>query len=145
MADAVLLGESYSKGGGLITTSLASSYSREVYAIPGRIGDDSFEGCNNLIERESARIVTNPGTISASMGWRDRKLRAKASAPDLFDGISSNNARAILITLKERDSLTAEQIEERTGIPLRDLSTELLQLEISEKIVQIMGDRYSIA
>jgi DNA processing protein len=145
MADAVLLGESYSKGGGLITTSLASSYSREVYAIPGRIGDDSFEGCNNLIERESARIVTNPGTISASMGWRERKLRAKASAPDLFDGISSNNARAILITLKERDSLTAEQIEERTGIPLRDLSTELLQLEISGKIVQIMGDRYSIA
>jgi DNA processing protein len=144
MADAVLLVESYSKGGGLITTSLASSYSREIYAIPGRIGDDSFEGCNTLIERESARIVTNPGTISASMGWREKRKRTKIS-PDLFDGITSNNARAILSTLKDRDSLTAEQIEGRTGIPLRDLSTELLQLEISGKIVQIMGDKYSIA
>jgi DNA processing protein len=144
MADAVLLGESYSKGGGLITTSLASSYSREIYAIPGRIGDESFEGCNTLIERDSARIVTNPGTISASMGWRERRKRTKIS-PDLFDGITSNNARAILSTLKDRDSLTVEQIEGSTGIPLRDLSTELLQLEISGKIVQIMGDKYSIA
>ncbi len=145
MADAILLGESYSKGGGLITTSLASSYSREVYAIPGRIGDDSFEGCNNLIERDAARIVTNPGTISASMGWRERKLRTKTSVTELFDGIIGENARAILNTLKEKDSLTAEQIEKRTGIPLRELSTELLQLEISGKIVQIMGDKYSIA
>lgn len=144
MADAVLLGESYSKGGGLITTSLASSYSREIYAIPGRIGDESFEGCNTLIERDSARIVTNPGTISASMGWRERRKRTKIS-PDLFDGITGNNARAILSTLKDRDSLTVEQIEGSTGIPLRDLSTELLQLEISGKIVQIMGDKYSIA
>jgi DNA processing protein len=145
MADAVLLGESYSKGGGLITTSLASSYSREVYAIPGRIGDDSFEGCNTLIERDAARIVTNPGTISSSMGWKERKSHTKAFVTDLFEGISGKNARSILNTLKDRDSLTAEQIEGRTGIPLRELSTELLQLEISGKIVQIMGDKYSIA
>lgn len=145
MADAVLLGECYSKGGGLITTSLASSYSREVFAIPGRIGDDSFEGCNTLIERESARIVTNPGTISASMGWRERRLRPEASAGDLFYGITSSNSRAILSALKARDFLTAEEIEERTGISLRELSTELLQLEIMGKIVQIMGNKYSIA
>lgn len=145
MADAVLLGESHSKGGGLITTSLALSYSREVFAIPGRIGDDSFEGCNRLIEREAARIVTNPGTISAAMGWREKTNSRRNSTPDLFDGVTGDNARAILNTLKDRDSLTAEQIEERTGIPLRNLSTELLQLEISGKIVQIMGDKYSIA
>ena len=96
-------------------------------------------------ERDAARIVTNPGTISSSMGWKERKSHTKAFVTDLFEGISGKNARSILNTLKDRDSLTAEQIEGRTGIPLRELSTELLQLEISGKIVQIMGDKYSIA
>ena len=52
MSDAVLLIESAARGGGMITASLAQSYSREVMALPGRITDRYSEGCNALIDRK---------------------------------------------------------------------------------------------
>ena len=54
MSDATILVESAAKGGGLITTEIAQSYGRDVFAFPGRIGDEYSTGCNNLIRDNGA-------------------------------------------------------------------------------------------
>ena len=47
LSDALILVESKIKGGGMMTSRLAFSYNREVYALPGRV-DDICKKCNYL-------------------------------------------------------------------------------------------------
>ena len=54
MADAVIVVESALKGGSLITADLANSYSRDVFAFPGRVQDLYSQGCNYLIRTKKA-------------------------------------------------------------------------------------------
>ena len=47
LSDATVVVESASKGGALVTADIADSYHREVFALPGRLGDPKSEGCLN--------------------------------------------------------------------------------------------------
>ena len=49
MVDCLVVVESALKGGAMITAELANSYDREVFAVPGKVGDLYSEGCNHLI------------------------------------------------------------------------------------------------
>lgn len=60
LAKAILLVESKEKGGGMITARLAFDYGRDVYAVPGRVGDVCSQGCNRLIAERVAEAVCSP-------------------------------------------------------------------------------------
>jgi len=132
MSDAVLLAESFVPGGGLITASLASSYSREVFAVPGRMGDNSFEGCNKLIEENIASIVRNTSSIEKAMGWAS--VHSDRKQPLIFDESDSKESKTILGLLKERSPLTVEELVSGTGIGIRAMSSTLISLEVKGRI-----------
>ena len=58
LADAVVVVESRDKGGSLITASMACDYSRDLFTFPGRPSDVSSQGCNHLIRRQKAQLIT---------------------------------------------------------------------------------------
>lgn len=141
MADAVLLGESFAKGGGLITTKIANSYSREVFAIPGRMTDASFVGCNHIISSNIANIITSPKTIEQYMGWDNQKPNKKELT--LFDDNLNETKKAILIVLKDTSPLNSEEILQRTGLPIADVSMNLIELEMDGIITISNGNNYT--
>ena len=59
---AVLVIEAPIRSGSLITARLANEIGRTVFALPGRVGEPGYEGCNRLI-RDGAVIVTGPDDI----------------------------------------------------------------------------------
>lgn len=69
MADAVLVAESGIKGGSIITAHIANSYNRDIFAIPGTIFDERHAGCNELIRKNIAAIVTSGNDILEMMNW----------------------------------------------------------------------------
>ncbi|MBP5538567.1 MAG: DNA-processing protein DprA, partial [Bacteroidales bacterium] len=69
LAKATLLVESKEKGGGIITARLAFDYGREVYAVPGRMGDVRSQGCNRLIAGKVAEAVCSPEQWLDSLGF----------------------------------------------------------------------------
>ena len=69
MADAVVVVESGVKGGSLVTASIAGSYNRDVFALPGRAGDILSEGCNNLIKHNKAALITSVDDLLEAMSW----------------------------------------------------------------------------
>lgn len=58
LCDSTTVVESKIKGGAIHTARLAYSYQRNVYAVPGRLGDVRSEGCNMLIKASIAQILT---------------------------------------------------------------------------------------
>ena len=68
LVSAVVVVESKTKGGSLMTAKYAVEYSREVFAVPGRLDDVRSAGCNSLIASEMARIVTSPEQLVDALG-----------------------------------------------------------------------------
>ncbi len=68
LARAVVVVESKSKGGSLMTARYANDYDRDVYVVPGRLDDTRSAGCNSLIETQMARIITSPEQLVDALG-----------------------------------------------------------------------------
>lgn len=133
LCDATLLVESYAKGGGLITASLAQSYNREVFAVPGRLKDVSFAGCNALIARQEAVLVADAQTLPLSMGWIP--AGGRPARKSLFRPDDPPRRQELLRILRERAPVSMEELFLLTGIPARELSVELLDLELAGRVV----------
>ncbi len=67
LSDAVLVVEAREKSGSLITADLALEQGRDVYALPGRVGDALSAGCNRLI-RQGAGLAESPEEFVAELG-----------------------------------------------------------------------------
>lgn len=60
LADAVVVLEARARSGTLITVDMALDQGRDIYAAPGRLGDELSAGCNGLIGH-GARVYLSPG------------------------------------------------------------------------------------
>ncbi|MCM1307650.1 MAG: DNA-processing protein DprA [Butyrivibrio sp.] len=67
LSDAVIVVEAGQKSGTLITVAQALEQNRQVYAVPGRMGDTDSLGCNRLIS-EGARIITDLDGLMEELG-----------------------------------------------------------------------------
>ncbi len=69
ISEATIIIESAAKGGSLVTADIANSYSRDVFAVPGRVTDTYSKGCNNLIKRNEAAILTSAEDLIKMLNW----------------------------------------------------------------------------
>ena len=145
MSDAVLLIESAAKGGGMITASLAQSYSREVFALPGRIGDTYSEGCNTLIGRNAAAIITSPSGPAHSLGWDipDKEAHMK-KLQKIFEQ-SDYIKRNILLALTADLTLDRDSLIEKTGGDPSAVLPKLTELELDGAVRTDIYGNYSLS
>jgi DNA processing protein len=68
LVSAVVVVESKSKGGSLMTAKYAVEYNRDVFAVPGRLDDVRSAGCNSLISSQMAQIITSPEQLVDALG-----------------------------------------------------------------------------
>ncbi len=62
LSDRIIVVEAREKSGSLITVEYGLEQGKDIYAVPGRIGDSLSSGCNRLIQ-EGAGILTNTENI----------------------------------------------------------------------------------
>lgn len=147
LADAVIVIESKSKGGGLITADIAQSYDRAVFAYPGAVGMSCSEGCNNLIRDNVAALISNADDFVRAMGWQDETKRREA----LSDGIERNlfpdlspEESSIVKQLQQTNDLQLNILSVKTGIPIGHLTALLFQLEMKGVIRPLAGGMYHL-
>lgn len=68
LVSAVIVIESRTKGGSLMTAKYACSYARDVFALPGRLDDARSAGCNSLIASQMAQIIASPERLVEDLG-----------------------------------------------------------------------------
>ncbi|MBQ2292798.1 MAG: DNA-processing protein DprA [Bacteroidaceae bacterium] len=148
VADAIIVVESATKGGSLITADIALSYNRQVWAYPGRITDTYSAGCNKLISSNKASLLLDAEDFCLSMGWtndiRHRKKLSDGIQQELFSDFSAEERR-IVEALAKADSKQINVLSVETNIPIGQLSSLLFTLEMKGAVQMLVGGKYKIA
>ncbi|MBE6240728.1 MAG: DNA-processing protein DprA [Bacteroidales bacterium] len=124
LSDATVLIESRLKGGGMMTARLAFSYSRDVYALPGRVDDIRSQGCNLLIKSKIAEPLTSIPDFLESMGLPQTK--ADTQVPDtrvlsntygsMFNEDKISQMASLVTTIRKERGITVEELADQTGL-----------------------------
>lgn len=142
LSDCLLVTESAAKGGALVTARLAADYGRDVFAVPGRVGDRYSEGCNALIARQVAQLVTSADDILESMLWPTRK--AEGAQASLFHEFLPEE-EAVIAVLREIDGAQFSQILSKVHLPVARLMGLLVDMEFKGYVMALPGGRYRVS
>ena len=144
LSDATVLVESRADGGGVITSKMARSYDREVFAVPGRIGDELSLGCNQLIRENCAEMVTDRNSVRSSLGWKnlikDGGIRAKFLT---FESDNVCKLKIIALLYKETKA-TIDDLMDKTECDRGDLVLNLTELELEGRVESDLIGRYML-
>ncbi len=144
LSDATIVIESASKGGSLITASLAQSYSRECFAFPGRVNDRYSQGCNELVSRNKAALITSAYDFIEAMNWAtvNNKKSADSLQTELFPEMGEEET-AVMKALKEsHEGLQVNQMVIELDTPINKLLPLLFEMEMKGYIKAVAGGRY---
>lgn len=140
MCDATVVAESARKGGALITARIAGAYSREVFALPGRVSDRWSEGCNHLIADNMAHLLTDADQLIEMMGW---PVSDTGQEPSLFAELSPEEEH-VRDWLAVHPDAHLNDIAVALDIPHGRLNGLLLEMEFKDIIICKPGARYCI-
>ncbi|EPH16503.1 DNA-processing protein DprA [Hoylesella oralis] len=147
IADAVILVESASQGGGLITTRIARDYNRDVFAFPGPVGAPYSEGCNNLIRDNGAGLISNAYDFVKAMGWEgDAKLqqtRKSGIERELFPNLTDEELQIVKVLAKTND-LQINMLSVQSNLPIARLTALLFSMEMKGVVKTLAGGVYHL-
>jgi DNA processing protein len=141
LSDLTVVVESNMKGGALITADIANSYNRDVFAFPGRISDTYSSGCNKLIRTNRASLLQSVEDIEYLMNWDKDDAAKKPMQLEIFPNLSSKE-ETILQYLREHGETTIDDLCFAVKMPVSEVSTFLLTLELMGGVRSLPGKVY---
>lgn len=142
LSKATIIIESAAKGGSLVTADIANSYDRDVFAVPGKINDLMSKGCNNLINQNRAHLLQSSDDIVKMLNW-DVKHRSKPKQQKLFTELTEQE-RKIYSYLRENSEQLLDVIALETQIPIFQLASILLQMELKGVVKPLPGKLFQL-
>jgi DNA processing protein len=143
ISDATIVIESKKSGGSLITADIANSYNRDVFAFPGRVDDVCSEGCNNIIKQNKAALIQSAADLIYILGWEQTKNIKAPQQRKLFLDLTSDEELLVNV-LKEKNSVTIDDICFASKLPMSKVSALLLTLEFSGIVKSFPGKAYGL-
>lgn len=144
MTDVVLVAESADKGGAMSTAAVASSYGRELIALPGRIGDEMSAGCNRLIRSQKALMAGSAADLISMLGWQPKSLPVASKQRDLFPELTGHQKLIYDALRQSQEPMPVDAIRQRTGIPIHDLMAQIGEMEFDGILERLPGNRFSL-
>ena len=146
MADATVVVESASKGGSLITASLALGYDRDCFAFPGRVNDQYSQGCNELVSRNRAALITSAYDFVEAMNWEVATVKKSAEERqmELFPDLSPDETAVITALRENSDGLQVNQMVVQLNIPINKLLPLLFEMEMKGLVKAVAGGCYRV-
>lgn len=144
MSDAIIIIETDIKGGSMITAELANGYNKDVFAFPGKVTDIKSAGCNYLIKTNKAMLLTDAQELIEIMGWEDVKKTNWKKQKELFIELSADE-KIIIGILKEKDTVSIDEINLQSGLSSSAVAAGILNLELQNVILSLPGKLYQLA
>ena len=141
LSDIVLVVEAGRKSGTFITVDHALEQGKEIFAIPGRIGDVVSDGCNSLI-KNGAHMATEPDDLIEELkGKYEMLIKAEKNRRRRKTAVLDGNEELIFNCLTYQP-VQFNEISEKTGIPCEQLSVLLIGLEMKDLITEVDKNMY---
>ena len=138
MSEATIVIESAERGGSLVTADIANSYSREVFAVPGRVQDTYSLGCNNLIKQQKAHMLTSAADLIYMLGWIMEMPNEDPVQKQLFVELDASE-KSIYNYLQQRGKQQLDRIALECKIPVFKASSTLLNMEMKGVVRPLPG------
>ncbi len=143
MADAVIVMESATKGGSLITAEIAESYCRSVFAFPGAVGDVSSAGCNELIRSNRAGLIQSASDFVKDMGWSTANV-SQPIQQELFQDLTETQRTVLALLSNAPKGLQLNNLVVSCNTPVGEMMSLLFDLEMKGLIRSRPGCLYTI-
>ncbi len=143
LSEATIVIESAEKGGSLVTAEMANGYNREVFALPGRYSDKMSIGCNNLIKKQQAILLTSAADLVYMLNWDIDQKPKKVHQTELFVDLSDEENIVVEI-LKSLQKTEIDPLALACQIPTSKLSTILLNLELKGLVRPLPGKQFEL-
>lgn len=143
ISKATIIIESAEKGGSLVTADIANSYNRDVFAVPGRTTDIYSKGCNNLIKNNKAHLLNSASDLVTMLNW-DLQEKSIPIQKQLFVELDENEQK-IYDVLHEKGAQLLDVISLECNLPIFQLSSILLQMELKGVLKPLPGKMFEIA
>ena len=145
LADAVVVVESKTKGGSLITARMATDYNRDLFAFPGRPQDETSMGCNQLIRSQAAQLITGADDLIAAMQWtpKDQPPQpVQTTMVGLYESLTPSQ-QTILTKLQEaEEGIHINLLVMETEMNYSDVASDLVLLEVEGLVRSLPGGMY---
>lgn len=156
LCSAVIVVESKTKGGSLMTAKYAVDYDRELYALPGRIDDPRSAGCNSLIASNMARLITSLEELTGQLGLGKRVRGAGGSWNSGWTSArfrqhlektfgEGSAAVTVGMAVKENRGIRADDLTALTGLPIGPVMEAIGLLEANGIITTDLLRRCALA
>jgi len=143
MCRAVIVVEAHEKSGALITARHALEQNRDVFAVPGPVDSIASAGCMKLL-RQGAKLIRGVDDVledlqgvegSTSIAEKSLFSAPIAPPPDL-----AGDSKAIWDALSD-GPLFIDQLAQRLGLTIPDISKALTMLELKRLVVRKPGSQ----
>lgn len=129
--------EAPERSGALITADFAADQGREVFVVPGPATSPASAGTNRLL-RDGARIVRSADDI-----LEDLDISQEASDGPVQQVLPLDDLDRRLLSVLTADAQHIDDIAERAGLPLPQVSAMLLTLELQNLVRNIGAQHYT--
>jgi len=137
LADLVLVVEAREKSGALITADFALEQGKDVYAVPGRIGDELSKGCLNLL-KQGAGLADSPQTLLEALHISVKKEKNSKQGVKILLAKDENFVYSFLrLQPKSLEELVVE-----SGFPAAKLMPILVELQLKGCIKEVQRNLY---
>lgn len=147
LCDALIVVEAAEKGGALITAEIANSYNKDVFAIPGSLGETYSEGCNKLIKTNKANLYTSVKDLEYIMNWSVENQEFQKKKSHAFDLDAFDPEEQLVIQVLQQKDIPAmiDELTIRTSLSPGKLASLLLQLEFKGVIKSLPGKLFALS
>lgn len=141
MCEAIVVVETDVSGGSMITARFAGEQGRLIFAVPGRIDQNTSAGCHQLI-RDGATLLTSVDDILNELnylgGLRPQPIPAKPGTETAAatPGSLTEPEAKVLTAFAGGALLTPDAVAAQTGLPAAEVSATLLMLELKRTVVR---------
>jgi DNA processing protein len=140
LSRAVVIVEAAEKSGALITARLAAEQGREVFAVPGPVDSAASAGTLQLL-RKGAKLVRHADDILEDLQALPRLVEESTAPPMPQAPAGLDEAQQkIWDALGERRMV--DDLREQLGMPITDLTRQLMTLELKKAVRRLPGNWY---
>jgi DNA processing protein len=141
LSEGCLVVEAALKSGSLITARQASEAGREVFAVPGPIHAPQSKGCHYLL-KQGACLVQELDDLLNELPTgglpRTAPLDLEPESAPAPEAVEADVDHPLLRAIG-RDTVSLEQLSQRSGWPQDELNATLLDLELDGRVARLPG------